>query len=174
MGKSAFAKIAAALATAAPAQIAQKVGATADTNGACQAGWYYRTTARGANSIVGVGARQSNYNFTPYHEVSHFRAQVSGTVNATVSGNLEVSRDLVIESVRATYGINAQVSMAATLGNSMDVRAASERTANAQCGVWRAYAEILKTPLEMFSSGLVKSQRKKKHNESSIVCRMQL
>ena len=66
-------------------------------------------------------------------------ATVTGTATATVSGNLEFSRDFVVANVKATYGINASLSLSTTLGNSFTFNVPAWKTGDAVYGVYRSY-----------------------------------
>lgn len=118
---------------------AHATGEEPTPRGACDAGWYFSTTSRGADTHSRIGVTQSNYNGTTSTATSTFTAQATGTVSATVSGGANVSLSAKVASIGATYGISAQVSLSVTLGNSTTVSVAPGKTANANYGAWRAY-----------------------------------
>ncbi|WP_426516823.1 hypothetical protein ACPPVQ_18970 [Diaminobutyricibacter sp. McL0618] len=131
------------VAAAAPAQASPAVSKAADVGvnplGACSAGYYYRSTGRGADTFGAVGTQQSDYNGTATPAIVTFTSKTSGTVSATYSGSTNVALSVEIASISSTYGISASVSKTVTLGNSIQFTVPAHKTGNGTYGAYKAY-----------------------------------
>lgn len=111
----------------------------AGTEGACNPGWYYRSTGRGADTHSQVGATQSDYNGTGSTALMTLTAQTSGSVSATISGGGNVGVSVILADIHSTYGINVQSTLTVTLGNQIQISIPAHMTGNGNYGAWRAY-----------------------------------
>lgn len=92
-----------------------------------------------SNSLIKVGPTYSNYNGTGSSASMTLTNSVSGTVSVTYSGSSNVSGSVKLVTLGATFGISAQASITATVGNSITITVPAGKTGNGDYGVWRAY-----------------------------------
>lgn len=107
----------------------------------CSAGWYYRTTSRGADQHAKVGPTQSDYNGTATSAVMTLTATKSGKVSSTVTGGGSVDLSVELATVKHDYSISVTASTTVTLGNEIQITVPAHKTGNGDYGAWRAYVK---------------------------------
>ncbi|WZH38943.1 MAG: hypothetical protein PIR02_09785 [Microbacterium enclense] len=98
--------------------------------------WLFSPSSQSGESLVSVGPPQSNYNGTGATSTSVFTAEVSGTVEATVSGSANVGVDAKLANISATYGTSVSASLTASLGNQTSIEVPPGQTGNGQYGIY--------------------------------------
>lgn len=126
-----------------PAQASNPISSddmsTAQPQGMCQVGWYYRTVSRATDPHFKIGFTHSNYNGTGSNMSSTFGAQSTGSVSVTLSGGTEVSLGVILADIAAKYHIDVVPTISVTLGNSTTITIPSKKVGNADYGAWRAH-----------------------------------
>ena len=117
---------------------ATEIDDAATPMGACEAGWYYSAQSLGADQFTPTGNVMSSYNGGAGPASHTFTADVSGTVETTVSGELNVGVDAAVADINATFGIAASTSRTTSLGQAIAIEVPVGMTGNGQYGAWKA------------------------------------
>lgn len=126
-----------AAATEAPPPSA--VATNTDVSPKCVSGWRYQALQRTSSSLVKIGPTHSSRNGTGSSASMTLTSTVSGTVGAAWTGSTNVSGSVKLASISGTFGINAQASVTATVGNSITITVPAGKTGNGDYGIWKTY-----------------------------------
>lgn len=106
--------------------------------GACDAGWYFSSTSRSADTFAPVGGVLTGYNGSTVNSTVSFTSTTSGTVTTTTTGTIGTTVTAAVASISATYGISAAVAKTVTTGVTIAITVPAKRYGNGQYGAFKA------------------------------------
>ena len=98
--------------------------------------WKYDSTSRGVRKLTQFGPTQANRNRTGAKATVTLTSQVGGTVSATFSGSTHVKGSVKLAEISGEFGVSANLSVHASVGNSITFVVPSGKTGYGKYGGW--------------------------------------
>lgn len=102
----------------------------------CDRANVYTPTAK-KGDYVGIGAPNANHNGTNHTARSSFTAEAAGTLGVSVSAGLGSTINAMIGKIEQKYNVDLSASLAARLGNNIQVDTPAHKTTHATYGDYR-------------------------------------
>lgn len=104
--------------------------------GCSTSAWKYRSTSRKSKQLRQFGPVYSHRNRTKEAATMTVTAQIGGTATATFSGSTNVKASAKLAEISGTFGIQASLSLTASIGQSVTTRVGPGKTGYAKYGVF--------------------------------------
>lgn len=98
--------------------------------------WKYRSSSRSSKKLTQFGPVYSHRNRSNNAASMTVTAQVGGTATATFSGSTNVKASAKLAEISGTFGIQASVSLTASMGQSVTMKVGPRKTGYARYGIF--------------------------------------